>query len=167
MTWFQFIIGANVAAWAFVAFLVVFVAVRRLRPREPESEPLDPSTPSPRTGTVLLRMVRQLVHRRRKAPSYEGATEDYGAELRSLRNIPVSPDLASTSEVDIRAEVHDALWDPISAAIDDFDAALEAVLDRLLADDPQLRIRLPASVDDTGQYEVAELEALLAEEVGV
>lgn len=166
MTWLGFIIGANIAVWAFVLFLAVFVAVRRLRPREPESEPIHPAPPA-RTGTVLLWMVRDLVKRRRKPTAHEGATEDYGAELRSLRNIPVSPDLASTSEVDIRAEVHDALWDPISAAIDDFDAALEAVLDRLLVDDPQLRMRLPAKFDDTGQYEVAELEALLAEEVGV
>lgn len=164
VTWFRFVVGANIAVWAFVLFLAVFVAVRRLRPREPDPEPVHPSAPAARTGTVLLRMVRDLVHRRREAPVHIGATERW-SPISSIRTVGVSPELVTETEQMVAD--HRAL-DCITAAVQDFDKALENVLDQLLADDPQLRMRLPAGVDDTGQYDLAELEELLrGEEVPV
>jgi hypothetical protein len=106
-------------AWTITATVWVSVAtivgVRALRSafttrhhshgRAPAQEP-----PSPATAAcpwdLPLRLVRNLVDRRGAAPEpgehHEGATEDFGAELHALRDLPPAPELVTDVETERR-----------------------------------------------------------------
>jgi hypothetical protein len=98
--------------------------------RAPAQEPPHRTPATAARPWRLLRLVRRLVDRRGAAPEpgehHEGATEDFGAELHALRDAPLSPELEPVpSEVEIRAEYHDAF----DAVMKDFRHDLDHILD--------------------------------------
>jgi hypothetical protein len=132
---------AAISLWAGILALVGIAAVRRAftwhhsHGRAPAQEPPSPATAAPRE-TVPLRLVRLLVHRRQPTPHvgevHEGATEDFGGELRALRDAPVSPELAPVlTEVEIRTEVHDQLDKVMADFRHDLDHILDGICRRL------------------------------------
>jgi hypothetical protein len=73
--------------------------------RAPAQEPPSTATAA-RPWDLSLRLVRNLVDRRTAAPEpgehHEGATEDFGAELHALRDLPPAPELVTDVETDLR-----------------------------------------------------------------
>jgi hypothetical protein len=75
--------------------------------RAPAQEPPHRSTATAaRPWDLPLRLVRDLVYRRGAAPEpgepHTGATEDFGAELHALRDLPPAPELVSDVETEAR-----------------------------------------------------------------
>jgi hypothetical protein len=73
--------------------------------REPKEAPRATATAA-RPWDLPVRLVRDLVDRRGAAPEpgehHEGATEDFGAELHALRDLPPAPELVTDVETDLR-----------------------------------------------------------------
>jgi hypothetical protein len=122
--------------WAGILALAGIWVIRRVfafyhsHGRHPRTqEPPSTATPA-RPWDLPVRLVRDLVDRRTATPEpgehHEGATEDFGAELHALRDAPLSPELEPVpSEVEIRAEYHDAF----DAVMRDFRHDLDHILD--------------------------------------
>jgi hypothetical protein len=148
--------------------------LRRRQPRPADQEPVHPIPATTPTRRLLLPALRQLVHPGRPTPgitalldwqpppprpsaavAHTGATEDFGRELRDLRNMPVAPELAPVlSEVEIRSEVHSELDAMMAAFRHDLDHILDGVCRRL----DKHWARCDA---DTGQWDATELRAQL------
>jgi hypothetical protein len=164
--------AAGLLAWAGIQGFRIFWP--RPTAREAESEPVGPAAAA-RTddaasrgrpgwvAAVFLRLVRLVVDRRAPAPGvpHIGATAEFGRVLHHLADQAVAPELRTTAE-QMRQD-HGEL-SAIGEAIDAFDATIEAALDRLLRGQPRERMRLAASVESTGEWSRAELDALLSKE---
>lgn len=87
---------------------------------------------------------------------HEGATEEYGDKLRAMRKVENSPDLIRPSE-QMLAD-HEALH-AISTALDDFDRTVSDAISRFLRNQPTVLLRLPSSIEHTGELPVVEMAA--------
>jgi hypothetical protein len=116
--------------------------------REPKELP-SPAAPA-RPRRLPLRLVRNLVYRRGAAPEpgepHEGATEDFGAELHALRDLPPAPELVSDVETearwgqiwhdferDLMVQIDEVFAPYLSALIGPLDAKTCMELDAVLA----------------------------------
>ena len=99
-------------------------------------------------AVTRLRSTRQRIHRvtvQRSGPApvrlgrpvaHEGATENFGTELRALRSIEVSPELVSDIETELRWGL---VWH-------EFERTMQNEIDRVFA--PFLQIAQPRDFDD-------------------
>jgi hypothetical protein len=99
--------------------------------REPKELP-SPATAA-RPWDLSLRLVRDLVDRRGAAPEpgehHEGATEDFGAELRALADLPPAPELVTDVETERRwAEIWHGYERDLYVQIDEVFAPLLSAL---------------------------------------
>jgi hypothetical protein len=127
--------------------------------REPVHLPVSATTP-PRP--VPLPLVRDARHHTAQPPAARGPAPHTGANetwspADAVAGVGLDPNL-TTLAMHMAAD-HAALAS-ISDALDAFDAAIEGVLDQLLRDNPRTRMRLPASVEDTGALDLSALHEL-------
>jgi hypothetical protein len=112
---------------------------------------------------VPLPLVRDARHHTAQPPAARGPATHTGADetwspAADVAGVGSDPNL-TTLAMHMAAD-HAALAS-ISDALDAFDAAIEGVLDQLLRDNPRTRMRLPASVEDTGALDLRALHELL------
>lgn len=147
-----------------LTLLAVFITVAAIigwyhshgRHPAPQEPPHVPATTGART--VLLSLVRHLVQCGGPVPVHEGATETW-SPARAVAAVTQAAELTTAPEQMVAD--HHAL-DAIGEAIDNFDALIEAALDRLLRDMPRERMRITAGAETTGEFNRGELDALLA-----
>jgi hypothetical protein len=99
-------------------------------------------------AATALQRTRQRIRRRTSHPSasiparlgrpvaHEGATENFGTELRALRSIEVSPELVSDIETELRWGL---IWH-------EFERTMQSEIDRVFG--PYLQIAQPRDFDD-------------------
>ena len=92
---------------------------------------------------TLLRIRRAANQRNAQPPAglgrpvaHEGATENFGTELRALRDVEVSPELVSDIETELRWGL---IWH-------EFERGMQAEIDRVFT--PALQIAAPRDFDD-------------------
>lgn len=90
----------------------------------------------------------------KKPAAHEGATEAYGAELHNAAKKLPSPDLIRPAEQMVAD--HEALH-AITIALDDFDRTVSDAISRFLRNQPTVLLRLPSSIEHTGEMPVVEL----------
>lgn len=162
---------AAISLWAGVIALVGIATVRRLfawyhsHGRHPApQEPPSPATAAT-AGTVHLPVVRDVVDGRgpvpRRPEPHEGATKEFGAELHALRDAPVAPELVTDVETELRwARIwHDFEQDLQTQVGEIFNPRLSAFTAPLDAD---TCMRLAAAAWETGEFDRAELDEMLA-----
>lgn len=162
--------------WAAVLAVAGTATLNRLTRRRRHREPETPERPRTATAaaerTVPVRLVLRAIgaHRRHPAPRdkqvgepHTGATEDFGPELRALRNAPVAPELVTAGEEELRwAQIWHDFERGFLAQVDDiFDAPLTALKEPL---DAETCIRLDSAKWQTGEWSLAELRDRLAAE---
>lgn len=83
-----------------------------------------------------------------------GADEKFPGELRALRYAPVAQNLIRPAEQMVAD--HEAL-SGISAALDNFDRIVSDAISRFLRSQPTVLLRLPSSIEVTGELPVVEM----------
>jgi hypothetical protein len=176
------ILGAAILLGAGLLALAATVPVRRrsqpYTPLRADRQPQEPPSPAGNWwyGSVVLggTPVRDLPvrpvpgdtdrpGRHRPEPDlHRGATEDW-SPVATTNAAGQSDDMLTPAQQ--MAADHDALAG-VTAAVVAFGARIDALLDAFLADDPETRLRVaaygPSTLGQTGQFDRAELEALLA-----
>ncbi|HTI26222.1 MAG TPA: hypothetical protein VL652_34855 [Kutzneria sp.] len=144
-------LAAGILALAGIAILR-----RAARPREATQEPPSPAATA---RGVLLRLVRQVVQRE---PAHVGATERWSPAAEVGQAAPSREPAPDWDTGEWALDVHREL----NRLEDDFRHDVEHLwsgwYDRL-GIDARTRMRLASSVEDTGQIDRAELDAMLAE----
>ena len=94
------------------------------------------------------------VEERAEPVEHHGATEAYGKELRAAGAMLPSSDLIRPAEqmAADREELHG-----ISEALDHFGDVMTDALSRFLRNQPTVLLRLPSSIEQTGEFPVVEL----------
>jgi hypothetical protein len=128
--------------------------------RQAPSEPAHRHTTTATSRRVLLPSLRLLVQRRRQAiPAHPGAQPDWSPAA-WLAEVQGDPALITLTQ---HAALDHAALDVVTAGLEDFGVAVDAVLARLLADDPLTlaRLRISAATDE---WDATDLHARLAAE---
>lgn len=89
------------------------------------------------------------------SPTVEGATEEYADKLAAMRHMPPPVDLPLKPAEQMVAD-HEALAG-ISTALDEFDRNVSDAISRFLRTQPRVLLRLPASIEHTGEFPVVEM----------
>ena len=89
-----------------------------------------------RIRRVTVERTAQIPARPGRPVAHEGATENFGTELRALRSIEVSPELVSDIETELRWGL---VWH-------EFERTMQAEIDRVFS--PFLQIAAPRDFDD-------------------
>lgn len=141
------LIVANVTVWsAILALSLVWMFSRFWHSHGRHPRPTEP--PSPATAAtardLLLRLVPGTL---RDRTQHEGAVPGW-SPLAAVAAVTQAPELTTAGEQMVAD--HQALH-VIGEAIAHFDKVIEAELDRFLSAMPLVRMRLPASVEQTGE----------------
>jgi hypothetical protein len=86
---------------------------------------------------------------------HEGATEGWGAKLSAMRNMPLPVELCLKPAEQMEAD-HEDLAE-IGRALDHFGTVMTDALSRFLRNQPQTLLRLPSSIEHTGELPVVEM----------
>lgn len=105
-------------------------------------------------GLVFWPRIAPFLQPRPKPQKHEGATEKYAGELhRAAATLP-SPELIRPAE-QMDAD-HEALAE-IGRALDHFGEVMTDALSRFLRNQPTVLLRLPSSIEQTGEFPVVEM----------
>jgi hypothetical protein len=126
----------------------------------------EPPHRTPATAALTRRLSLLLVRwpLRDRTPQHEGATESFGDELRALADLPPAPELVTDAETELRwAKIWHDFEHDLQVQVDEIFNPRRPLLMALTGPlDAKTCMRLDAAAQRTGEFERAELDALLA-----
>jgi hypothetical protein len=108
-------------------------------------------------GWIFWPRIAQLLDGPARPPS--GADEGYRDELRAMKGMPLPVELCLKPAEQMEAD-HEDLAE-IGRALDHFGTVMTDALSRFLRNQPQTLLRLPSSIEHTGEIPVVELRELV------